>query len=172
MIFVTVGSSSIPFDRLLSGIDAMSIDEPVMVQHGASTIRPRRAACVDFLDYDEFVDLVRRARVTITHAGVGSVMTALGERKRPIVVPRRRAYGEAVDDHQASFARRAAELGLVTLVENAELLDSAVVQHAPNGWTQDSQRSPIEVDLRAYIEECVGPQAALVSSEEGARERL
>lgn len=163
MILVSVGSSTIPFDRLLRGLNALSIDEPLVVQYGASTIRPRSATCLAFLDYEDFVDLVRRARVTITHAGVGSVMTALAQGKRPIVVPRRRAYGEAVDDHQTSFARRAAELGLVTLVEDANLVDSAILRHAPDGRIPASARSPIEVELRAYIEECVGRETTLVA---------
>jgi beta-1,4-N-acetylglucosaminyltransferase len=165
MIFVTVGSSTIPFDRLLRAVDAWRIDEPLVVQHGASAIRPRRAECVDFLDYDTFVDLVRGARLMITHAGVGSVMTALRERKRPIVVPRRRACGEAVDDHQTPFARRAGQLGLVTFVENADLLDAAIVQRAADRWTAASSRSPIERELRSYIEACVGVKTSLVAGE-------
>jgi UDP-N-acetylglucosamine transferase subunit ALG13 len=38
------------------------------------------------------------------------------------VVPRRREHGEAVDDHQVVLARRLAESGLVTVVDDpAEL---------------------------------------------------
>lgn len=157
MIFVTVGSSTIPFDRLLRALDDVNMDEPLVVQHGASTIRPRRADCVDFLDYETFIELVRGARVMITHAGVGSIMTALSERKRPIVVPRRSAYGEAVDDHQVGFARRAGERGLVTLVEEADLLVCAIADHVSAGAILTSSRSEIEVELRSYIEQCVGP---------------
>jgi beta-1,4-N-acetylglucosaminyltransferase len=165
MIFVTVGSSSIPFDRLLRGIESASIDERVVVQHGLSTVRPGRAECVDFLDHAAFVTLVRAARVIVTHAGVGSVMTALAESKRPIVVPRRKSYAEAVDDHQVSFARRAGELGLVTLVEDVNRLASAIGDHAPSRAAPRPTRSPIEVELRSYIEMCVGRRTKLVTSE-------
>ena len=53
-------------------------------------------------------------------AGVGSVMVALANAKRPIVVPRRKSFGEAVDDHQLQLGRRFAEAGLVTLVEEPD----------------------------------------------------
>jgi UDP-N-acetylglucosamine transferase subunit ALG13 len=69
---------------------------------------------------------MRRARAVVTHAGVGSVMTALLAQKRPIVVPRLRRHGEAVDDHQLGFARRLDEGGLAVLVEDLGRLAEAV----------------------------------------------
>ena len=74
------------------------------------------------------VESVTRARVVVTHAGVGSVLVALGAGKRPVVVPRRGRFGEAVDDHQVDFARRFEQAGLVTLVEDADGLEDALAQ--------------------------------------------
>jgi UDP-N-acetylglucosamine transferase subunit ALG13 len=165
MIFVTVGSSSIPFDRLLRGVDATSFDEQVVVQHGASLIRPQRAECVDFLDYEDFVEFVDRARVVVTHAGVGSIMAALARGKRPIVVPRRSSYAEAVDDHQVPFARRADDLGLVRMVEDLDRLASAIEDHASEAPPLASSRSPLEDALRSYIEECVGQRTPFAMRE-------
>lgn len=162
MIFVTVGSSSIPFDRLLRAFDGVHVDERLVVQHGASTIRPRHAECVAFLSYKEFVELMENARVVVTHAGVGSIMTALAARKRPMVVPRLGSLDEAVDDHQVPFARRACELGLVTLVENVDLLASAIADYEPRRQMPPSGRSPIEVALRSYVEECLGTETQSV----------
>ena len=110
-------------------------EEDLVVQHGASAVRPRHAECVDFLDYDEFVGPHRQARVVVTHAGVGSVMTALAHGRRPLVVPRRVDFGEAVDDHQLTFARRADELGLVTLVEDVSDL-AAISAYEADTWPQ------------------------------------
>jgi UDP-N-acetylglucosamine transferase subunit ALG13 len=168
MIFVTVGSSKIPFDRLLRAVDAAEFDEPLVVQHGASAVRPYGAECVDYLDHGRFVELVRDARVVVTHAGVGSIMTALGEGKRPVAVPRRASLDEAVDDHQVAFARRAGELGLVTLVEDVARLAPAVT--AANGVAAglEGGASPIELELRAYIEKCVGTGEVVMS--EGSRQ--
>lgn len=157
MIFASVGSSTIPFDRLVRALESVQTDEDLVVQTGASTVRPRRAKVLDYLGYNEFVTLIRSARVVVTHAGAGSVITALGEGKRPIVVPRRAAQREAVDDHQVAFARRAAELGLVTVVEDVSLLAATLRDHEPSLARSGSEPSPIERELRSYIERCVGP---------------
>ncbi len=44
------------------------------------------------------------ADVVISHAGVGSALTALRRGKRPILVPREGSRGEHVDDHQRQVA--------------------------------------------------------------------
>lgn len=157
MIFASVGSSTIPFDRFVRALDNVDTGEDLVVQRGASTLRPRRAQVLDYLGYNDFVALIRASRVVVTHAGAGSVITALGEGKQPIVVPRRVAQREAVDDHQVAFARRAADLGLVTLVEDVSLLEAALRDHEPSEARRSTEPSPIERELRVYIEHCVGP---------------
>ena len=164
MIFVTTGTCE-PFDRLLRAVDSLEVDEELIAQHGHSPVRPRGADCVDFLAYDELVEVVRRARIVITHAGVGSLMTALAAGKRPVVVPRRCAFGEAVDDHQVPFARRAGELGLATLVEEIGTLALAIVECPSDGPVLPSGCSPIEVELRSYIQDCIGSETPLAMSE-------
>ena len=167
MIFVTVGSSKSPFDRLLRAVDTACIDEDVVVQHGVSSVRPRNAECVGFLDFDGFVARIEQARVVVTHAGVGSIMTSLAHGKRPVVVPRRADFGEAVDDHQLPFARRADELGLVELVEAESDLSEAIRAYRGGHGATATARSPIEVELRQYIRETIGPERAPAMNERG-----
>lgn len=126
MIFVTVGTNEAAFDRLIVALDRIPPGEELVAQCGSSAHRPARAVCFDFLPFEELTQLVRQARVVVTHAGAGSTMVALANGKRPIVVPRLRRYGEAVDDHQLHFGRRLAEEGLVTLAEDPELLPEAL----------------------------------------------
>lgn len=153
MIFVTVGTNEAPFDRLLSALEAGVGEEELVVQHGPSRIRPAGATCVEFLAYDELVDAVRKARVVVAHAGVGSIMTALSLGKRPVVVPRLRRFGEAVDDHQLSLGRRLHESGLVTLVEEPEEV-LAAVRAAPEGAELDLGPSRrLVAELRELIAE-------------------
>jgi UDP-N-acetylglucosamine transferase subunit ALG13 len=126
-VLVTVGTNEAPFDRLIEALPGIvSGGEPVLVQHGASNVRPAGARCVDFLPYDELDGLTRSARAVICHAGIGSVALALARGHRPVVVPRMRQYGEAVDDHQVFFARRLAESGLATVVEDVQDLPAAL----------------------------------------------
>lgn len=153
MIFVTVGTNEAPFDRLLRAVAGLPPAEELLVQHGSSSIRPLHATCVDFLPFDAVVESVRRARAVVTHAGVGSVLVALGTGKRPIVVPRLRRFGEAVDDHQLDFARRFEQAGLVTLVEEPDGLEDALSQVAVQALPGPIGPTSLAGDLRRYVEE-------------------
>jgi UDP-N-acetylglucosamine transferase subunit ALG13 len=156
VILVVVGSSTIPFDRLLAAVDTIPGDEPVLAQHGASTVRPGRATCVEFMDFDEMHEQIRNARVVVTHAGVGTILISLMNGKRPVVVPREQRFGEAVDDHQLELAARLAQDGLVELVlaPDAELAKAAA-RAAGTSAPLTSDHS-LATDLRAHLAEVIG----------------
>jgi UDP-N-acetylglucosamine transferase subunit ALG13 len=149
LIFVTIGTTE-PFDRLMRAVDAIEGREEIVVQRGTSSFAPRRATIVDFLPYERLVELVREARVVVTHAGVGTILTALLNGARPLVVPRLKTFGDAVDDHQLELASRLEQLGLVILVEEPSSLPEAVATAIP-------EERPIHVgealvsELRAFI---------------------
>lgn len=153
MIFVTLGTQDYPFDRLLRALD--EIEEELVVQGGASTHRPDGAEWLGFVPAPQIVENVRRARVVISHAGVGSVLTVVGEGKRPVVVPRLQRFGEVVDDHQLPFARRAAEAGLVTLVEDVSRLPGVVATTPPPPEILRAQETLVD-DLGSYLREVLG----------------
>ncbi len=160
MIFVTVGTNEARFDRLLHAVAALDVDEPLLVQHGhSSPIVHRHAELVDFLTFDGMVAAISGARVVVTHAGVGSVLVALANGKRPVVVPRLKRHGEAVDDHQLQLGRRFAEAGLVTLVESPEGLPAAVAAEQQAAAVLPSA-SALAGELRRYLESAVVPAAA------------
>lgn len=149
MIFVTVGTCE-PFERLMRAVDAVSIGEPIIVQTGLSTTIPARVTTVDFLPYDRLVERVREARIVVTHAGVGSILTALLNNVKPLVVPRLQQYGEAVDDHQLELARRLEELGLVRHL--GDIADLETVLRDDAGGAQRIRVSETLVDeLRDFI---------------------
>ena len=160
MIFVTVGTNEARFDRLLEAVAALSISEELVVQHGhSSAIAISQAETVDFLPFKEMVETIRRARAVVTHAGVGSIMVSLANGRRPIVVPRRKAFGEAVDDHQLQLGRRFAEAGLVTLVEAPKQLGEALAR--PQQLATVETTGTLAADLRGYLERTIGaPPAA------------
>jgi UDP-N-acetylglucosamine transferase subunit ALG13 len=126
MIFVSVGTHEAPFDRLLRTVYELRLDEEIVVQHGPSSVRSELAVEAEYLSFDEVVDYIRAARAVVTHAGVGSVMVALANGKRPIVMPRLHRFDEHVDNHQLELAKRLEANGLVTLVEDAASLAEAL----------------------------------------------
>lgn len=115
MIFVTFGTDRHQFDRALDVIAPLSRTERLVVQHGATS--PRRnwpdALWLEFVGYDRQLALMRASRSVIAHAGVGSIMSALGLGLRPIVIARRSELGEHVDDHQLQIATELGARGLV-----------------------------------------------------------
>lgn len=153
MILVTLGTLHFPFDRLLHALDDLPGGEEVVVQTRAPGIRPAGARIVAELPYEELAEEIRRARAVVCHAGVGSVLTVLANGKRPIVVPRLARFGEAVDDHQLPFARRLAETGAVTLVEDVEALPAALA--APDEPPAAFGAGRLAADLRRTLERLV-----------------
>lgn len=161
MIFATVGTTWLPFDRLLHGLDRLPGDEELVVQRGASAVHPARAAtCVEFLPFEEILAGMRRARVVVTHAGAGSILAALAVGKRPVVVPRTRSRGEAVDDHQVELGRRLGDAGLVTVVEDVERLPEAVLETPEHARDAVAGRGRLARDLRDQLTSIVGPAPA------------
>ena len=161
MILVTVGSSRFPFDRLLRAVDLLPRDEEIVVQHGPSEVRPSGARCVPFIPFDSLGELVREARLVVTHAGVGSILLALSHGKQPLVVPRLRRFGETVDDHQLESARRFGRDDLVTLVEDPQELAGVIA--SLDGTTRPDRRQedvPLVQELRRYIRAAVGAAGA------------
>jgi UDP-N-acetylglucosamine transferase subunit ALG13 len=151
MIFVTVGTSWTPFDRLLGALESLSTDEPLVVQHGASRIRPAGATCVDFLPFERVVELVRLSRAVVMHAGVGSIMVALANNRRPLVVPRLHRFGEAVDDHQLPLAHRFEDAGLVTVVEDVTRLSEALAAGPRTPLALNGGGGALVDELREYL---------------------
>jgi UDP-N-acetylglucosamine transferase subunit ALG13 len=162
MIFVSVGTNEARFDRLLHVVADLPHSELCLVQHGHSVAIPGAdVELVDFLAFDEMADAIRRCRVFVTHAGVGSVLVALANGKRPVVVPRRKAFGEAVDDHQLQLGRRFAAAGLVTLVEEPGELAGALCE-GEHEVTVTPSASVLAADLRGYLAGAVGRAAVPV----------
>ncbi len=150
MIFVTVGMNEAPFERLVRAVEPFATTNELVVQHGSSNYRPQGAVCVDFLPFDELVEYVRSSSLVVTHAGVGSVAIALANEKVPVVVPRRKQFGEAVDDHQVAFARRLAAGKLVTLVEDPKDLEQVRVSGAERRRGVQTHSALVD-DLSAYL---------------------
>jgi UDP-N-acetylglucosamine transferase subunit ALG13 len=150
MIFVTVGTNETPFDRLVRAVDALDRDD-VFVQYGSSAVRPTRAQGVDFLPFEDLVERVRAADVVVTHAGAGSVLVAIANGKRPIVMPRLHRFGEAVDDHQLWFARRFEEHGLAVVAEEAADLAAAAAAGGGNLAVRGLGGTALAEDLGATI---------------------
>ncbi len=116
MIFLSVGTQ-FPFDRLVKAVDDAFdndlIDEEVFAQIGETSYRPRNFESVPSLDKSLFDKRLKEASGIISHAGVGTIMTALDNERPLLVMPRLKKYGEVVNDHQLAIAKRFEYLGYI-----------------------------------------------------------
>jgi beta-1,4-N-acetylglucosaminyltransferase len=114
VIFLTVGSA-LPFDRLVRMIDdiapRLNLDEPLFAQIGRGRYHPRHFEYVDFLAKTDFNRTFEIASAVISHAGIGTIGKAMQSHKPILVLPRREAFGELVDDHQLLTAKKFEALG-------------------------------------------------------------
>jgi UDP-N-acetylglucosamine transferase subunit ALG13/glycosyltransferase involved in cell wall biosynthesis len=151
--FVTVGTSvKYPFDRLLRALEALPLPRPVVVQHGISAPDQSWDRAFSFASPVEIERCVRTAEVVISHAGIGSVMTAVALGKCPIVMPRSASHGESVDDHQRAFARDMAAAGQATLIDDKAGLRRALETHRKRPRTITAPREPsLADDLSLYL---------------------
>jgi len=155
MIFVTVGTNEARFERLVEAAGRIPGTEELVIQTGACLAAPVRARCVPFLPYEDMVEHVRGARVVVSHAGVGSIMLSLMAGRRPVVVPRRASFGEAVDDHQVPLARRLDAAGLVRLLEDPADLPQAIIEDAMRAPVGAEGATELSRELHAYLGACV-----------------
>lgn len=138
MIFVALGTHEQPFSRALDIIAPLAEDEDLVIQHGATPVNDDlpRSTWVRFTDYDRVCSLVRESSYVICHAGVGLIMTAIREGKKPIVIPRLSEYGEHVDDHQLQIATEFAKGGRVVLA-SGDIRAALREADSPLPWRED-----------------------------------
>lgn len=123
MIFVTTGTQ-LPFDRLIRIIDELApqLHEEVIAQVYKCGFTPKNIKTVDFIAPDEFDILFDRARIIVSHAGMGTILSALQKDKPIIVFPRIAALGEHRNEHQMATARKFKEMGCVNVAMSEEEL--------------------------------------------------
>ncbi len=130
MILVLTGTHDQPFDRLVKWVDRLAasgkLGPDVLVQRGASRVVPRSCRSVRHIGYSELRKLVRRSEFVISHAGAGTVIDVLSERKPLILVPRFREFGEHGDDHQIQLADALYRAGRVLKATTFGELEEAV----------------------------------------------
>ena len=145
MIFVTVGSD-VPFDRLVSAVDewaGLTGRRDVFAQIGRSSLRPSHIEHTAFIDPRVFVDRMKQASVVVSHAGMGTILTALYYQKPLLVMPRRASLGETRSDHQFATARHLAEIAKiavapdeVALIDKLQTIDGLRAQHLISSHAQ------------------------------------
>ncbi|KXT76959.1 glycosyltransferase [Streptococcus sp. DD12] len=150
MIFVTVGTHEQGFDRLVEAVDRLKLEgtitDDVFIQTGYTRYTPKACRWQAFLSYDEMQEALSTADRVITHGGPASFMAVIAMGKCPLVVPRLKAEGEHVNDHQKEFLEKIE--GKVPLVPIYHIADLAKqLSHSP----QEQGASAISSHTDAFV---------------------
>ena len=134
MIFVTVGTHEQPFDRLLKCIDKMvedgKIKEEVICQKGYTDYEPENYKAEKLIPYEQMQENIEKARIIITHGGPSSFVAPLAIGKIPIVVPRKKEFGEHVNNHQVDFSKEVAKrMKNIIVAETDEEIEDAITNY-------------------------------------------
>ena len=115
-VVVTVGTAAeFPFARLIDRLapllgpgGGLSVATgrrlEVLWQTGCTPTGSLPIDAIPFLGADQLGKAIAAADLVVSHAGVGSALTALAAGLRPLLASRSAALGEAGDDHQGQLA--------------------------------------------------------------------
>ncbi len=130
MIFVTVGTQDVPFDRLLNAVEKQIkkgiIKEEVIVQSGCSKYKSDKMKITNYMDNDEFKKNIKKANIIISHGGVGTIIDSLNANKIVIACPRLEKYKEAVNDHQLQIINKFSNDGYIIPLKDPNKLGQAL----------------------------------------------
>ena len=135
MIFVTSGTHE-PFDRLLEAVDGWcdrsGQGDKVFAQSvspGSGGYVPRNYTVVERLSPDEYAARFAEADLIVSHAGMGTILTALSMNKPAVIMPRRMHLHETRNDHQYSTVNVLGEYPGLFIASDEKILGE-VVDHA------------------------------------------
>lgn len=130
MIFITTGSRSFQFNRLLEAVDKAiekgNITDKVFAQIGSSDYKIKHYESVEFLNHEEFNKKMQECDVVLTHGGTGVIVNAVKMGKRVVAVPRLEKFHEVVDDHQIQLVQAFEKLEMVTACYDCDKIGDAI----------------------------------------------
>jgi UDP-N-acetylglucosamine transferase subunit ALG13 len=141
VIFLTVGTQ-LPFDRLVKAVDEwcgrQRDDFEVFAQVGRlgpENYRPTRFAFEERLSQDSFEERLKASKLIISHAGMGSIISALTYQKPILILPRIAKLGEHRNEHQLATAERFRARSGITVANDDVTLAARLDDFKATDWT-------------------------------------
>jgi UDP-N-acetylglucosamine transferase subunit ALG13 len=152
VILVTVGTQ-LPFDRLIRAVDELTpgLGQRVIAQTNDGAYRPLNLEAHSFFGPDKFATLAHECSVIVSHAGIGSVLTARRHGKPIILMPRRADLGEHRNDHQLATCAALAGKPGIHIAETPEELAALFSQTLAPAADTGPHRERLIGSIRDYI---------------------
>lgn len=129
-LVVTLGTiEGYGFRRLVRRlIDILPSDMDVLWQTGETAVSDLPITARPSLPQHELHAAMATADAVIAHSGIGSALGSLNAGRQPILIPRRAAHAEHVDDHQLQIARELHGRGLAIYREVDDLTLDDIIE--------------------------------------------
>ncbi|RZK24059.1 MAG: glycosyl transferase family 28 [Flavobacterium sp.] len=129
MIFITTGTQE-PFERLIKAMDEVApklSGMPIMAQAFKTGYFVQNFDIIEFMSPTDFEHYFNEAHLIVSHAGMGTIITALQRNKPILVLPRLLKYKEHRSDHQYDTAKKMEELGYINVAYDEKELQNKLV---------------------------------------------
>lgn len=139
MIFVTVGTQ-LPFDRLIQAVDEIAPllgDEEIIAQTKGGEYVAKNIKCYEYIERERYMELFKSARLVISHAGTGSILTAMKYHKNIIIMPRLASLREHRNNHQVHTAEAIRHYENIKVIKYKEALGKLLIN---GGWVKMSDK--------------------------------
>lgn len=153
-IFISVGTHSQQFDRLLAEADRIAEKRKELAffaQIGNSRYQPKNFGFVKFLEEKDYAQNFLVNDIIISHGGAGTIINALTYSRPLIIVPRLKKYGEHTDDHQLDLAKAMEEKGKCIAVLDIKDLNEAINKSLNKKAGMNSEKEGMIKKIREFI---------------------
>jgi len=149
-----------PFDRLIKLVDefveANHLQREFYAQIGRGKYRPKNFPYCEFLNPEEYQACVEKCSLVVSHAGMGTIITAIELNKPIVILPKRASLNEQRNEHQLATAHHFRKSPLVIVAEQDQDLSEAIfrannIALAP-GSEILKQRHPCEPALIQFVQ--------------------
>ena len=117
MIFILLGTQDSPFPRILKeteeAANVLNLTEDIYAQAGTTNYSSDRLVVNDYFLGQEYSQLIKDARLIITHGGAGILFKCIHLGKKIICQPRLADLGEHNDNHQLELVEKLAQAGYI-----------------------------------------------------------
>jgi len=155
-VFVSVGTHPQQFDRLLKELDLLlesgKLKAEVFAQTGNSGYEPKGFEWKKFVAEPRYSKRFAWADVVVSHGGAGTIINALRQGKKLVVVPRLEKFGEHTNDHQLDLAKALEKQGKCLAVYDIGDLGKVLAKAAVFRPAIASNREGLVKKIREFLE--------------------
>jgi UDP-N-acetylglucosamine transferase subunit ALG13 len=87
------------------------IPSEIVTQRGYSRYLPKNTKYFDFVSMEEAIEYIQKSELVVSHAGIGTIILCKEQGVPVLILPRRKGYGEHMNDHQMEIAKVLEERG-------------------------------------------------------------